>query len=240
MSEKLQRKREIEQSEVRDKLAKVLAGMVPLGSSVYELLTTIVVPLHEKKKREFLSDLADRLKKLEDEGRIDYEELAESEEFNTIITKAILLAQQNHQEEKLEALKNLVLNASEKLLNEAIEFDEVDFFLSVMNSMNSIHIFLIKFLNKPGSSAQEKGIFLTPQKKSELKDVDTEFKKLFFSIHPEFKEKEALVEFSWNELNRMGLAKRISFNSIISDVDYGQSALTELGLKFLEFISIKK
>jgi hypothetical protein len=53
----LKEKREIEQSEARYKLAKVLAGMVPLESSVYELITTIVVPLHEKKKREFLNDL---------------------------------------------------------------------------------------------------------------------------------------------------------------------------------------
>lgn len=50
-SENIHNKREIEQSEARDKLAKVLAGMVPLGSSAYELITTIVVPLHKKKKR---------------------------------------------------------------------------------------------------------------------------------------------------------------------------------------------
>jgi hypothetical protein len=50
-------KEEITQSEARDKLAKMLSGMVPLESSVYELITTIVVPLHEKKKREFLNDL---------------------------------------------------------------------------------------------------------------------------------------------------------------------------------------
>jgi hypothetical protein len=53
----LKEKREIEQSEARYKLAKVLAGMVPLGSSAYELITTIVILLHEKKKREFLNDL---------------------------------------------------------------------------------------------------------------------------------------------------------------------------------------
>jgi hypothetical protein len=46
-------KREIEQSEARDKFAKVLAGMVPLGSSAYELITTIVVPLHDKKSGNF-------------------------------------------------------------------------------------------------------------------------------------------------------------------------------------------
>jgi len=33
-----------------DKTAKVIAGVLPLGSGAYELITTIVVPLHEKKK----------------------------------------------------------------------------------------------------------------------------------------------------------------------------------------------
>lgn len=35
-------KREIEQSEARDKLAKMLAGMVPFGSSAYELRAIII------------------------------------------------------------------------------------------------------------------------------------------------------------------------------------------------------
>jgi hypothetical protein len=56
---KLSDKREIERSEARYKFAKVLSGMVVLKSSAYELITTIIVSLHEMRKREFLRMVQD-------------------------------------------------------------------------------------------------------------------------------------------------------------------------------------
>jgi len=97
---KLREKSEILQSEARDLTGKIIAGTLGLGPA-YDLITTLVVPLHKKKQKNFIQDLAIRLKKLESQGKIDFDELAQNEEFNTIITKAILLAQQNHQKEKL-------------------------------------------------------------------------------------------------------------------------------------------
>ena len=149
MSNSLNEKREIVQSKARDKTAKIIAGLVPMGSAAYELITTIVVPLHEKKKREFLNDLADRLKKLEEKGKIDFQELADSEKFNTIITKAILLAQQNHQEEKLEALKSFVINYAGGVDSEIIEYDHVEYFLSFIERLNPFHIILLKIFQDP-------------------------------------------------------------------------------------------
>lgn len=42
-SENIHNKREIEQSEARDKLAKVLSGMIPLGSSVWRAVKSLAL-----------------------------------------------------------------------------------------------------------------------------------------------------------------------------------------------------
>lgn len=228
-SENIHNKREIEQSEARDKLAKVLAGMVPLGSSAYELITTIVVPLHEKKKREFLNDLAERLKKLEDEGKIDYQELAESEEFNTIITKAILLAQQNHQEEKMEALRNVVLNASVKLPKEVAEFDDLNYFLRIIEEITPLHILLLKTFEDPKMEADKRGVEFGNMMTSSSKNT-------LFKIYPDLKPKGDFIKIYWKELYDYALVKTDSLYSMVTGEAALNSLTTPLGNKFLEMI----
>lgn len=43
-------KREIAQSEARDRTANIISGLVPGGSSIYELFTALVQPLHFKRR----------------------------------------------------------------------------------------------------------------------------------------------------------------------------------------------
>lgn len=222
-------KREIEQSEARDKLAKVLSGIVPLGSSAYELITTIVVPLHEKKKREFLNDLAGRLKKLEDEGKIDYEELAESEEFNTIITKAILLAQQNHQEEKLEALRNVVLNATIKLPKEVAEFDDLNYFLRIIEDITPLHILLLKTFQDPQSEANKRGVEIGNMMSSSSKNT-------LFKIYPDLKPKGNFIKIYWKELYEYSLVETDTLYAMVTGKAVLNPLTTPLGNKFLEMI----
>lgn len=223
-------KREIAQSEARDKTSKIISSFVPGGTAAYELLTTLVVPLHEKKKREFINDLAIRLKKLEDQGEVDFEELAQNEEFNTIITKAILLAQQNHQKEKLEALRNVVINSVTKLPKEVIEFDEVDYFLSILERINPIHLTLLDTFNNPKKVIEDKGVDLSMIHTSSLKSI-------FLKIHPRLSRKSQIIDICWNDLNNFGLVEGESLNTISSMGGRVDARSTELGGLFLEMIT---
>src|SRR5690554_2930058 len=107
-----QEKREIARSEARDKTAKIISGLIPGGSSAYELFTALVQPLHVQRREEWIEDVTRRLHKLEQEEKIDLKTLSESEEFNTIITRSTLLAIQTHQEKKKKALSKIVTNSS--------------------------------------------------------------------------------------------------------------------------------
>lgn len=226
---KLREKREIAQSEARDKLFKALSSAVPFGSAAYELITTIVVPLHEKKKREFINDLAIRLKRLEDQGRIDFEELAENEEFNTIITKAILLAQQNHQKEKLEALRNIVINTAVKLPKEITEFSEMEYFLRVIETITPLHLLLLSFFKNPIEVAKSRNVdfgrMMTSNSQSTL-----------YKVYPELKVKADYVNIYWKELHNYSLVQTDSLKAMVSGNAATQSLTTPLGNKFLEMI----
>lgn len=233
----LREKREIAQSEARDKTAKIISSFVPGGTAAYELLTTLVVPLHEKKKREFINDLAIRLKRLEEQGQIDFEELAQNEEFNTIITKAILLAQQNHQKEKLEALRNIVLNSTEWLSKGEPIFDWSHKFLMIVDQISPLHILLLKTFQHPAKAAQEQNVNFDDM-------VSASNKEVFFDIYPDLKDRSALAAQCWRELESFGFVALNNFEN--SKGSEGLSYIhkhgklfpqtTDFGNKFLDMI----
>lgn len=190
-------KREILQSEARNKTAKIIAGLFPVGGAAYEVITTIVVPLHEKKKREFINDLAIRLKRLEEQGLVDYEELAQNEEFNTIITKAILLAQQNHQEEKLKALRAIAINSALNVNKPSKMFDWAVHFLHILDRISPMHILLLKTFRNPYSAVEKKQVDLSEKGLYRNDEI-------FFRLYPELKDRAALINQCWNELVSYG------------------------------------
>ena len=223
--------KEIAQSEAKDKTAKIIAGILPMGSAAYELITTIVVPLHEKKKHEFINDLATRLKRLEKQGHIDYEELAQSEEFNTIITKAILLAQQNHQKEKLEALRNITIHSAIDLPKGLLEFDEMEYFLRILERITPTHIFLLKTFHDPNAVPNERKAKYTP-------NLPANSEQLIKILYPELTKKMPLITQYWRELNGLGLLQGDTMAIGRHTKHKYQKLTTELGDRFLEKIEI--
>ncbi len=236
MSEKIRDKREIERSEAFHKTAKILSGLLPAGGSAYELFTALVKPLHEKRREDWVREVTLQLHKLESDGRINMEELSENEEFNTVITKATLLAQQTHQKEKIEALRNVVVNAALKLPVQVTDFDLLDYFLTILDQINPIQILLLKVYKNPVEAASESGIDLTPFKESTSLLHGSEIKHLFYRIYPELKEKDTLVVYAWKELIRIGfvqaepISKRVPSSSIL------KIRTKKIGEQFLEMI----
>ena len=235
--DKIRDKREIAQSEAWDKTAKIISGLVPSGTAAYELLTTIVAPLHEKKRQEFINDLAHRIYKLESAGKIDIQQLAESEEFNTIITKAILLAQQNHQKEKTEAFRNIVLNSIEWLSNGEPIFDWSHKFLMVVDEISPLHILLLETFQNPEKAAREQNVNFDEM-------VSASNKEVFFKIYPDLKDRSALANQCWKELYSYGFVVTDEFEDFrnIEVMAYMHnhgkliSHTTDFGNKFLRMI----
>ncbi len=92
---------------------KIGLGTIPvIGGGAAEIFGALVSPSHERRKQQFMQDVVDRLAELEANGKIRIEDLKDNEEFVSAATTAAYIALRNHRKEKLEALRNAVLNVA--------------------------------------------------------------------------------------------------------------------------------
>ena len=123
-----------------------IAGVPVIGGAATELVSMIAPPL-EKRRNQWLDDIAERLKSLE--GKVDrfrLEDLSQNETFITVVMHATQVAIRNHQQEKLEALRNAVLNTA---MSKATENDRQLMFLNFIDELTPWHLRLLRFFDAP-------------------------------------------------------------------------------------------
>lgn len=234
MNKNPQRKREIEQSENLHSTLKLISSLLPGGSSVYELFAAIVVPLHEKRREEWIRELTLRLHKLEREERVNLKTLKDNDEFITIITKATLLVQQTHQKEKIEALHNVVINSALYLNGSTSLFDWAVHFLNIIDRISPLHILLLKTFRNLADEVELKNIKFTEP----LYNND----QVFFMLYPELKDRSSLVNQCWKELAGYGFVVDELFRvdgpgkATLHSKEKILSKTTDFGNKFLDMI----
>lgn len=197
-------KREIERSEDKHKALKLKSSFVPGGTIVYDAFTALVQPTYEKRKDEWLNILMYDLVRRQENGLISLEELSKNEEFVTIVTKATLLAQQNHQNEKIEAFKNIVLNSTEWLSKGEAIFDWSHKFLMIVDQISPLHILLLKTFQNPAKTARDQNVNF-----DEI--VSASNKEVFFKFFPDLKDRSALANQCWKELHSFGFVALDNF-----------------------------
>lgn len=89
-------------------------GAIPVGgSAAVELFNAIITPPLEKRRREWMASVGDALTDLQSKvGSVDVGRLAEDDEFVSLLASATQLAIKTHRKEKLDALRNAVLNSA--------------------------------------------------------------------------------------------------------------------------------
>ena len=138
---------ELEKRDIVHTLVKAGIASVPgIGGAVAELFSMIAPPL-ERRRNQWLDDIAERLKSLEeivDGFRV--KDLSQNETFITTMMHATQAAIRNHQQEKLEALRNAVLNAA---IPGAPEDDRQLIFLNFINELTPWHLRVLHFFDDP-------------------------------------------------------------------------------------------
>ena len=137
--------------EKRDKVhtaVKAVMALIPsIGGTAAELFSMVIAPPLEKRRNQWLDDIAERLKSLEevvDGFRV--EDLSQNETFITTMMHATQAAIRNHQQEKLEALRNAVLNAA---MPKDTEDDRRLMFLNFIDELTPWHLRLLHFFDDP-------------------------------------------------------------------------------------------
>lgn len=123
-----------------------LAAIPFLGGPASELFSLIIAPPVSKRRDEWMIRIADKLEELCKSRMLEPQTLVENELFITTVLQATQSAVRNHQEEKLTALQNAVLNSATGI---AIEENVQLMFLSLIDTLTPWHLRVLSFFRNP-------------------------------------------------------------------------------------------
>lgn len=121
---------------------KAIVSSVPgIGSLLVTFFDSYIVSPSMERIRNFLEILVRQLKELESKVElVDFKSPA----FQTIIIQAYQIAARTHKEQKLEALRNIVLNSS---IPRVLKDDISEMFLDWVDNFTELHISTLKHLH---------------------------------------------------------------------------------------------
>ncbi len=206
--------------------AKALLSLIPPVAEFFQL---IVVPPLTKRRDEWILSIAEELKKLENKvDGLKIENLAENNTFISSFMYAYQVAIRNHQEEKLEALKNAVLNSASP---STLEEDLQHMFLNFIDEFTPRHLRILKFLDNPGKWVELNKIGLPDWFKASPMQV-------FYKAFPDMENQRLLVEQMLDTLELKGLHEDKGLHDQMQKYAYLRvTHTTDLGTQFLQFIT---
>jgi hypothetical protein len=206
---------------------KALIGSLPgVGSIAAEVFATVFEAPIAKRRSQWINLIAESLIQLEKKvDGLNIEDLSRNEMFITTALQATQISLRNHQREKIEMLRNAVLNSA---LPNAPEDDVQLMFLNLIDILTLTHITALSVLDNPDKWIAKYGLKY---------DLKTRPDTIIESIFSDFKQKREYYELIASELFSKGLIKENSLH--LKSNAYGGLAKmsTSMGRHFLVFIS---
>ena len=212
-------------------VTKAALGSVPvLGGAAAELLDLVMRPAVESRRTDWLNDLSDTLAELQTrvEG-IETGSLLENQEFVSTLFQASAVALREHRREKLDALKNAVLNTAVTTNGDE---DEHALFLSWVDDLTPWHLRLLKFFDDKEGIAGERGKLPFPGWAAG--GVST----VLEHVYPELVGRRSMYDLIATDLHGRGLIKIDSLHITGTREGYMLARQTsDMGQRFMAFIS---
>jgi len=210
-------------------LTKGTLGAIPLlGAAASEIFGLIVTPPLEKRRIEWMNEVAEKLKELEDTNRINLTELANNEKFVDVVVQATTFALRTSQNEKKEAFKSAILNTA---IGCSLDETITNIFLNQLDRFTVWHIKILQILNSPIDARLDK---------SELGyyAYDIILVRFIAYTYQELRcrSKSDLIRLICLDLKRAGFCDVDGEDSVAVDINRRRKMTTELGDKFLDYI----
>lgn len=210
------------------KTIKGVLGAIPVaGASASEVFDALVASPVSKRREAWMQDVSERLYKLEQTAEgFSAEDLSENPAFVTTLLNATLIAVRNHQEEKIEALRNAVLNSAL-----AIDVDDSlqATFLDLVDRFNPLHLRLLALLRDP-TADENVGAKLSNMTMGSLNQ-------LIEVALPELPANREFMDLIWKDLFDAKLIGTENPHVMMTGPGVLQKRTTTLGDQFLDFIS---
>lgn len=244
--------------------AKVVLSLIPgVGGLAAEGFSALITPPIEKRRDQWIESIGNRLRELEDKFEsFSIQELSENELFISVLILASKVVISNHQEEKINSLRNAVLNAA---CSKSIDDDKQLIFIKFIDDFTVRHIKTLNFFNNPVAWFEQNLISKKITDMGKLEKVafdrnggvihyggnpdnaDSYFKdyqvidannyqKEFESIFPDIKNNKLFYEQILRDLNNKNLIVQQSIDAIYLNLN-DNSGTTNLGREFIDFIT---
>jgi len=217
-------------------LVKGALNALPLaGGLVAEVFGLIVKPPLQRRLADFMQGIADDLERLREAGRVDFEKLKSNEEFVSAVGCAAGTVLHCHQKEKLDALRNAVLNSA---LPGAPVADVQAMYLHFIDYLTPWHIRLLAILQDPVAWQTRNAIRLP--KGSFVENILSTVESAFCDLKGQNDMSRVLIR----DLHDRGLTV-LDLQALILDLNTSpngpnQGWTTPFGDEFLRFITAPK
>lgn len=206
----------------------IVAAVPAVGGPLQVLYENVFQAPLDRRKQAWLEELAGVVSELEQ--RIDgfrAETLAENEVFISVALQASQTAIRNHQREKLDALRNAVLNSA---LPTSPSEDEQMIFLRLVDDLAPWHLRLLAFLDDPGRWVESHEI--------ELPFIGGALSNVIEACFRELVGRRDLYDQLVRDLQAEGLAAGGSYlHGMMTGQGMIASRTSDLGKRFLKYIS---
>lgn len=209
--------------------AKAAIAAIPaIGGSAAEFFSLIVSPPISKRRDEWIESIVEGLRNLEKQiDDFSVEGLKDDESFITTVSHATQIALRNHQAEKMNALKNAVLNSA---LPNAPDDDLQLIFLGYVDSSTEWHLRILKFLDDPSEWLKQNRI---PAPNIHMGATSTVLETAFQDL----KGKRPFYDLIVKDLYGKGLLGVDSLHTMMSASGVMAQRTTPFGKQFIDFVS---
>jgi hypothetical protein len=207
-----------------------LSGVPLAGGPLSILFETILSSPIDKRKEEWITSLGTKLDELiEKNEQITPESLSENPIFISVALQASQQALRNHQEEKLTALRNAVLNTA---LDLDVDDNKALLFTNIIGEITPLHIKLLAFYDdvEKYENKLQQGSGQNTAVQSSMTYYPANIN-IWEESFPELTTSRELINLIVQELNRKGF---IFHDTLASGKG---SATNKFGKEFLTFIS---
>jgi hypothetical protein len=202
-------------------------GAIPVaGATAAELLNAIVTPPLEKRRNQWMEEIGEALRVLEEKMDIVLESLQKNEGFIDVAIEASQIAIKTSNQEKRKALKNAILNSA---LPNPPEESLQKMFLSFIDTLTVWHIKLLELFNDPQNYLEKHNIQFTGYQFGTMSIL---VEKAF----PELSGRRDLYDLIWKDLYSRALVTTEGLHTTMSCSSIIAKRTTEIAKLFLDYI----
>ena len=218
---------EASKGDVAHAIARSGLGAIPYaGATATELLNAVITPPLERRRQAWMEKVGNGLRELEDKMGVVLEQLQENETFIDAALEASQLAIRNSEVEKINALRNAVLNSA---LPNPPEKSLQDMFFSFIDMFSVWHLKLLTLFQNPPAWLESNG-------KNMGNTYMGAMSHLIEEAYPELNGRRDLYDQIWKDLYLRGLVSTEGIHTTMTSSGIVAKRTTNIGDAFLSFI----